>query len=70
MEDRRSGLRTALYIADNVVETLNQDGLVDGVGEPGANQGTSGHCSIDTNATTGCDTGRAADSVQIKSGME
>ena len=45
-----------LDAANNLLETIDENFLVNGVGEPGVLQGTSGEGSIDTDATTGGDT--------------
>lgn len=49
--------RTVSHAGNSLLQTSNEDLLVDRVGEPGVDQSTSGHGSIDTNTTTGGNAG-------------
>ena len=50
---------TLVHGGNDILECLNEHGLVNGVSEPGVHKWTSTKSSVDTNTTTGSDTSRA-----------
>ena len=53
-------VRTSLEVVGDVAQSLEEDGLVHGVGQPRVDQSLRGQPSIDTDAAAGGDTLRAA----------
>ena len=52
--------RTCLEVVGDVAQSLEEDSLVDGVGQPRVDEGLCGQAGVDTDAAAGGDTLRAA----------
>ena len=53
-------VRTSLEVVGDVAQSLEEDGLVDGVGQPRVDQSLRSQTGIDTDAAAGGDALRAA----------
>ena len=65
----RGTIRTSLEVVGDIAQSLEKDGLVDGVGQPRVDEGLCGQAGIDTDAAAGGDTlGAAVVSVMVDDG--
>ena len=60
-------IRTSLEVVGDVAQSLEEDGLVDGVGQPRVDESLRGQAGVDTDAAAGGDTlGAAVVSVLVR----
>ena len=63
----RGRIRTSLQVVGDIAQSLEEDSLIDGVGQPRVDEGLRGQAGIDTDATAGGDAlGAAVVSVIVR----